>query len=170
MKELMLTNGTVVKVDDADYDMLNMYSWSMAKSKKLYYAVRTIRYQDGKRKIVLMHRLIMDTPHGMDCDHKDGDGLNNQRDNLRNCTRSQNSQNKVVSCKTRSGYKGISLDHKRNKWLARIKVGERTLFLGYHDDPIQAALAYNEAALEHFGEYAKINVIDATEVCSNGKD
>ena len=106
-----------------------------------------------------MHRDIMKTPKGLEVDHKDYNGLNNQRFNLRNCTHRQNQINKIVI--SLAPYRGVSWVLKRKKWKikARIKVNGRNIHLGYFKTEEAAALAYNEAAIKYFGEFAVLNII-----------
>jgi len=93
MKKIKLTKKQVALVDDSDYEELNRFKWHARKTVKTFYAERTFTIGNGKRKNVFMHRYIMQTPKGFDTDHIDGNGLNNQRSNLRVCTRSENLRN-----------------------------------------------------------------------------
>jgi hypothetical protein len=106
----------------------------------------------------MMHRLIMNTPKGMDTDHINGDSLDNRRCNLRICTHAQNQRNlkKILG---NNKYKGVSLFKKTQKWRARIQINRMGLHLGYFDTEEEAAKAYNEAAEKHFGEFSRINII-----------
>lgn len=94
MKEIPLTQGKVALVDDEDFELLNQLNWYAYKNKTgNYYAVRNYSAEKGKRKIILMHREIMDAPKGIQVDHRNGDGLYNQKENLRLATHQQNSFN-----------------------------------------------------------------------------
>lgn len=86
-------------------------------------------------------------------DHKDGDGLNNRIDNLRLANKAQNSINRGPQANNTSGYKGVTWYARRKKWMVRLKVSGRPIFLGYFDDKEDAAKAYRAAAEKHFGEY-----------------
>ncbi len=154
MKEIALANGNgVVMVDDADFDWLNKLSWHIHHSKNICYA-RTGMKVDGKYRNVHMQRLIMGNPDGLEVDHIDGNGLNNQRCNLRTCTRSQNMANRrKVECE--SGYKGVHRNGK--KWKAKIVVNYVAHSLGTYELPEDAAKAYDQAARKHFGEFANTN-------------
>lgn len=90
-------------------------------------------------------------------DHIDGNGLNNQKSNLRECTYSQNGANRRKNTKTLGRFKGVSF--LRGKWMARLQVMKKRLYLGYFTEEIEAAKAYNDAAVKHFGEFAHINQI-----------
>jgi len=158
MKEIKLTRGFVAQVDDEDYEYLNQFHWYPQKGHNTYYAKRKI-FHNGTQDTILMHRDIMNTPKDMEVDHRDHDGLNNQKSNLRNCTHRQNQINKIVI--SSSPYRGVTWVLKRKKWKikARIKVYGRGIHLGYFRTEEMAALAYNEAAKKYFGEFAVLNII-----------
>ena len=150
--------GQYVEIDDECYGKVKNYKWKAIKSynKILYtfYAVTKIN-----RKLVRMHRLLLDLCRGEITDHIDCNGLNNKLENLRKCTLSQNQYNKrkFENAKHSSKYKGVSLK-KGKKWYAAIVVNKKFKHLGTYDNEIDAAKAYNEAALEYFGQFARINV------------
>lgn len=109
-----------------------------------------------------MHRLILNAPNGVNIDHIDGNGLNNQKSNLRLCNQSQNEANSCISARNSSGYKGVSFSGKEythNPWRSRIRVHRIIHELGFFPTPEIAAIAYNNAALKYFGEYAKLNIV-----------
>lgn len=161
MKEIKLTTpGKVALVDDQDFDELNKFSWHVRRG----YVVRT-KNIDKKKIAFFMHREIMNTPAGMDTDHKDHNGLNNQRSNLRVCTRLQNMHNrKKQSNGITSKFKGVYL-HTRPKYkyyIAYLWVARKCFSKSFPYTPegeIQAAKHYNELALEHHKEFALLNVI-----------
>jgi len=155
MKEIKLTQGKVAIVDDGDFEALNQYKWHAQKTGNgTFYAARG---RGGK--YVLLHREIMPTVDGMEVDHINGDGLNCQKRNLRNCTRSQNARNSKISSSSTSGFKGASW-HKRDKiWTSGIWVNGKQKHLGNFTLLKEAALAYNEAAIKYFGEFARLNTI-----------
>ncbi len=105
-----------------------------------------------------MHQaIITNVPDGMDIDHRDRDGLNNQDENLRLCSRSQNKQNQGKYKNNTSGYKGVCWGEKRKKWRAYIFASGKQIYLGFYETPEIAARAYDEAAKKYFGEFAVIN-------------
>jgi len=106
-----------------------------------------------------MHRLIMDAPDGTDVDHRNMDRVDNRRSNLRLATRAENLRNQGLSRNNTSGFKGVSrLD---GKWRAEIRVKWKLIYLGLFDDKVEAARAYDTAAKEHFGEFARLNFPEA---------
>ncbi len=157
-KEIVLTQGKVALVDDEDYEELNKHKWCTQNIGHNFYAVRGIK-ANRKKKQLYMHREILKLKtNDSNVDHIDSDGLNNQRNNLRIATYSQNGMNQN-KCKTNSSskFKGVTWCKTYNKWLVRIYVNKKKYYLGYFNDEEEAAQAYNEAALEFFGEFARIN-------------
>ena len=161
MTEIPLTQGMVTVVDDEDFDYLNQWKWHVLRVEKLCYAVRSVRKGKGGSQI-LMHRQLLNVPKGKETDHKDGDGLNNCRSNLRICNHQQNHYNLRNQVNTSSIYKGVHWDKDKHKWRASLKVEGKIKRLGRFKDEVQAALAYNWAALNYFGEYARLNIIPPT--------
>jgi len=155
MSEIPLTQGMVAIVDETDYGYLNQWKWHTHRVAKLCYAVRSTKYG-----LILMHRQILDASKGREVDHKDGEGLNNCRSNLRICNHQKNHFNLRNRINTSSIYKGVHWDKERCKWRATIKMGGKTKYLGRFKDENQAALAYNRAAHIYFGEYARLNIIN----------
>jgi hypothetical protein len=156
MKTLPLSQGFAASVDDADYDRVSAYKWSATKVKNTVYGIRKIRTTEGRTTSQLLHRFITGvTDPSIDVDHKDHNGLNNQRHNLRRTVRGENDGNRR---KTRgsSQYKGVSWSKSKGRWRACITIG-RTVHLGYYADEAQAALAYDAAARIRFGVFANCN-------------
>lgn len=161
LKEIKLTQGKVAIVDDDDYDELTKHSWQAYWSKKgkRFYARRTFRV-NGERKVSSMHRQILGlTDRKIKCDHKDNDGLNNQRSNLRSATSQQNSFNRKKNLGCSSKYKGVTWVNDRNKWRAYIIIDGKQKYLGIFSDEIEAAKIYNENAKKYFGIFASLNDI-----------
>lgn len=149
MKLVPLTQGQFAKVDDEDFERLLSYKWQAKKYRKTFYAARSIRTQTGKQKTLSMHRFIMGCPVELEVDHIDGDGLNNQKQNLRIVTTRQNHQN--LHRKSTSFYPGVCWDKKEQKWHAAIRIKNKIKKLGRFKDELDAAKAYFNA-LESIGE------------------
>lgn len=165
MRQIPLSQDRVVFVDDGDYELLNRHKWFAGKSRgDNKYAARSVASRsEGKSKTatILMHRIILDLQPGdkRECDHIDGDGLNNQRSNLRICTRRQNSRNQKKQKGSTSKYKGIYWNRRECRWMSRIRVDGTLIYLGMFDSEADAALAYNDAATKYFKEFALLNTI-----------
>jgi hypothetical protein len=146
---------TFALVDDEDYEKLNSFNWHADKGRHTLYAERT--KWNGKSYVKFkMHRDIMQSPQGADVDHRDGNGLNNQRHNLRPCTRSQNQHNRRLQGGS-SVYKGVHWNKDAKKWHGTIQCNKEKFHLGLFTDEIEAAKAYDNKAKELFGEFAYLN-------------
>lgn len=158
MKKIPLSRGLFVLVDDEDFEELNQFKWSVMKSKDCFYAVRNFRISKGKKITILMHRQILKlTNPKILGEHRDGNGLNNQRYNLRISTHSENMRNTRPVKTGVSIYKGVSWAKKNNKWQVSIQVNKERIFLGLFVNEIEAAIAYDKAAKLHHGEFAWLN-------------
>lgn len=146
---VFLREGFEATVDIADIPIVEGRSWRLLTTPTGHaYAYTRV----PENSIVLMHRLLLGTPKGLQVDHVDGDGLNNRRVNIRNCTAAQNQANKAAERRSRIGIKGVSV--KRRKYRAKISPGGKTIALGYFDTPEEAAAAYQGAARVLWGEFA----------------
>lgn len=160
MRQIQLTNGPIALVDDGDFELVSQWKWW----KDGRYAVRNLPLAEwlarggrGVPRRLLMHRVILNAPPGQDIDHRDGNGLNNTRANLRFCNDSQNQANRVRLRPGRSSrYRGVTL-HPTGKWQASIKVQLRVIYLGLFASEEAAARAYDAAAVKHFGDFARPN-------------
>jgi hypothetical protein len=154
VKEIIISDGTTVIVDDDDFDRLSQWKWSAHGEG---YAMRGEHIGNRKYKYFTMHREIIGAKKGEIVDHINGNKLDNRKENLRIANRSQNATNSKHR-KNESGYRGVCMDKRRWLWKAEIRVGEgKRSFLGYYDNKLEAARAYNEAAIKYHGEFAKLN-------------
>ena len=181
MKTISLTKGMFALVDNEDYDYLNQWKWYTNKCINTNYAIRDARNTDRtKGKQILMHRLILNISDNMFCDHIDHNGLNNQKTNLRIVDKIQNAQNSNKRKNTSTKYKGVctyNMDYnykstvtgvtKRYEYpliySSQIRVNKKTIHLGYFKNEIEAAIAYNKAAILYFKEYALLNILPIKE-------
>ncbi len=160
MKTIELTQGKVALVDDEDYEYLNQFNWQALKARHTWYAHRN-GYNKDRHVKIYMHRDILKVPVGVNTDHKDGNGLNNQRCNIRIATNAQNQQNQINLAGGKSScFKGVCWSKADNKWYVHITVKSRSVRLGSYISEIEAALVYDEAAKEYFGEFARLNFIE----------
>ena len=155
MKHLPTQQGIFSFVDDENFDDLTKHKWRAKKDGHTFYADTNIK-RDGKYVKVALHRLIMSAPLGMEVDHIDGNGLNNQRINLRLCTKGQNQHNRRRQS-NKSGYKGVVWHKRTRKWQAQIMSDGKYKYLGVYYCLVKAAKAYDKAAKEYFGDFAKLN-------------
>lgn len=153
MKTIPLTQGLVALVDDADFEAVNAFNWCADRRDRRWYASRKIK---GTNKQQYLHRFLL--PESPRVDHRDGDGLNNQRKNLRPATRSQNMQGFQRKPRgTSSIYRGVTWSTKRNKWVAQIGFDGKGHFLGHFNVEADAARARDIASLKFFGKDAGLN-------------
>lgn len=150
MKTIPLTRDKVALVSDLDFVWLTRYEWRAIRSASgIWYA------QTGPRsRVVWMHRLIKGKPNYL-VDHKNRDGLDNRRRNLRTATRSQNGANRKINSNNKSGFKGVWWDAQRGLWRASIRLHGKAINLGWYRDPAAGGRAYKKAATKLFGEFAR---------------
>lgn len=153
MKQIPLTQGKFALVDDEDFDSLNEYKWCLKKGKRAFYAQRGVYNPHTKKgESIGMHRQIM-ILNNKDCVmHIDYDGLNNQKYNLKICSRAEYSRHSRNQETSKSKYKGVSI-------IAAIFFENKNIELGTFATEIEAAKAYNIAAIKYFGEFAFLNKI-----------
>lgn len=159
MQTIPLTKGYAARVDDDKFDELSKHTWMAQVTKEgNVYAARSC-YVGGKYQIIAMHRQVAGTLgiKGTRVDHRDFDTLNNQRDNLRVCTQSQNCMHTRKRSGTSSRYKGVSWEAKRGMWRVHIHLNNKRVQVGRFLSEEDAAAAYDKAATLHFGEYALLN-------------
>ncbi len=152
MKLIPLTQGRFARVDDADFAWLNQWKWRAVRCDKNWYARR-----DEAGKSIYMHREIIKAGP-REGHHKDGDGLNNQRENLSRATRMGNAHGfmRIRANKT-SKFRGVSWAKNVQKWLAHIRINYVAKHLGLFATERDAAIAFDTAARAAFGVEAQLN-------------
>lgn len=159
-----LTRGLFARIDAADLALVADRAWTAHRRGGGLYVQAGARI-NGRKTVAYLHRVLVGARPGQLVDHRNGDTLDNRRENLRLCTPVENSRNKVSSQRAKRGrYKGVFLKRKNGKWRASIGAGERaasgkarTVHLGTFRTEAEAARAYDAAALAHFGEFAALN-------------
>jgi hypothetical protein len=167
MKELSLTKGKVALVDDDDYSHLATIKWFSMKHKmnngESFYALASLPGigKNVRQRRVKLHRYILGiNDPKVQVDHKNGDTLDCRKMNLRIATHAQNQQNKKKSPGKQSQFKGVRRSiSKRNPWRAYIKPNSKLINLGQFPTEREAAIAYNVAAVNFYGEYARLNQV-----------
>ncbi len=152
--EIPLTQGKTALIDIEDFDLISQWKWRLVSGRgnRTNYAKRTLSVK-GKKKVVLMHRFILNAPKGIQVDHINGNGLDNRKSNLRLATASQNSINRIS--KNRTGYRGVK--SAKGKYTARITCKGKVYFLGIFSSAEAAAQAYDKKAIELHGDFAVLN-------------
>ena len=146
MKQIKLHNSKdCATVDDEDYIELSKYKWFAQYNGYTTY----VRTSDGK----LMHRIILNPEKDEVIDHRDRNALNNTRENIRVCTRAQNTINRGKFKNNKSGHKGIHLDKKKNLWIVQISLGGKRVFKAKRSNLNEAIKINTAKRKEIFGEY-----------------
>jgi hypothetical protein len=140
--------------DDSALDELSKHSWHLSAKG---YAATNVPGPLTRQRTVLMHRLVIAATEEQEVDHIDGNPLNNRLSNLRVVTHQQNLFNQKKKTGTVSKYKGVTWCKRSSKWLAQVMKNKRNNFLGYFVDEMEAARAYDSAARELFGQFARTN-------------
>jgi hypothetical protein len=157
-KEIILSKNKTAIVDNEDYDWLNQWKWCAYKAYNTYYACRNTEI-NGKKSMIQMHREILGLQEGDNklADHKDRNGLNNRRNNLRVVSRSLNSHNCKKLKNNTSGFRGVHWNKPRRKWIVQITINGVKKHYGCFDSPIEAAKCYDRKVIETYGLDAVTN-------------
>jgi len=162
MREIPLTKGYVAIVDDEDFELVSKFKWCVKERKgraNTEYAQSFQKVQKNVSVTIRMHRLILGLKwrDGKTVDHINGDGLDNQRENLRLCTPQQNSSNVKMNKRNTSGFSGVYFNKKTKKWRAQIKYKGVCINLGEYDDKRLAAIIRDCANSQLNGEFSSLN-------------
>jgi hypothetical protein len=159
-KLIPLTQEQVALVDATDYEFLVQWSWYAAfdPTTRSFYAVRHEKRENGRQGTVKMHRAILGLERGdkRTVDHENHDTLDNRRRNLRIATFSQQAQNRRKRQTNKSGFKGVSLESRRGKFIAQLEIAGRRKYLGSFDTPQEASVRYQQAVRALHGEFARV--------------
>ena len=152
-RTIPLTRGMVAIVDAEDYDELSKHQWYAKPSRSTFYAARHDPEHKGRK--ILMHKQVLAVTGKVD--HRDNNGLNNCRDNLRACDSVTNGRNRLANKTSASQFKGVT--SRSGTFIAQIFADGKKLYLGSFTDPVLAARAYDSEAASRFGEFAKTNAM-----------
>lgn len=155
MKEIKLPHGFTTLVDDEDFEYLNKWKWNIRDLGYTKYVIRQSLVSDGVKRgtSIFMHRVVINTPKGMETDHINHNGLDNRKINLRICTGMENHRNK----RPKGEFLGVSWYKRDSKWRAYINIDQKQIHLGYFENKIEAARFRDEASKKYFGEFAYLN-------------
>jgi len=149
-----LTKGYVAVIDAADVPLVEGFNWCAKLDRKTVYAKRA-DYTGQQARMVLLHRVIMAEPNDLCVDHRDGDGLNNRRGNLRVASKSQNAQNQAAHRDNKSGFKGVSWHKRDAKWQAQIMLNGKNVWTKSFSSAEDAATARAQKVAELHGEFGR---------------
>lgn len=153
MKTILLTKGQVAFVDDEDFDAVNVYKWHAVPKRRRFYAARKFIDQEGRKVTQYLHHFLL--PGVARVDHRDGNGCNDQKGNLRPATNQQNCQGfRQPKVGASSKFRGVTWHRQRGKWAAQLCCGGKHISLGLFTSEVEAAKAYDKGALKYFGEFA----------------
>jgi len=155
MKELKLTTGEVTFVDDEDYeDAISSGPWLCSDGKAIRFIERDV---NGKSVVEYLHRRILPPIPGYEVDHKDGNGLNNTRKNLRYLTHSQNIHNRDKQKNNTTGYIGVRYSISAQGYQSSTQIDGKRTYHGTFKTAIEAAVARDEFVKKHLPGIAKLN-------------
>lgn len=152
---IKLTQGLVTVVDAEDFERLSKWKWFAQKVRFTFYAARNIRQANGKWKTARMHRVLMQPSEDMEIDHRNGNGLDNRRANLRICTRQENQHNRKLNKNNASGHKGVYWNVQCKKWHPQIQIDGKRMHLGLYDNINEAVAVRKAKEVELFGEFVR---------------
>lgn len=152
--EVPLTRGQVALVDEEDAPAVLAHKWYTRRVRHAFYAARSLPRVGGVRREQRLHTFLTGWPL---VDHVNGNGLDNRRANLRPATNAENMRNRRRYANNTSGFKGVTFDKAKGRWKAQIRLDGRRRYIGRYDTAEEAARAYDAAARELHGEFARLN-------------
>ena len=152
-KTITSSTKNIKFIVDGDSDLATQYKWYITPHG---YAESTSSV-DGKKIHLKLHRLIIGAKNGQQVDHINGNKLDNRKSNLRICTRSGNSANSKIRRNSKTGYKGVHKQTRSGKYEAKIMHNQKSIYISQFRTGLEAAMAYDNAALTLFGSFAKLN-------------
>ena len=141
--------GKYIFLDNEDFGKVNQYKW--------YYESGYATNKSWLKPKIRIHQLILKSKNNKEIDHINGNGLDNRKCNLRLVSHKNNSINRKINKNNSSGFKGVSFKKDIHKWQSSIRVNYKIIYLGYFKTAKEGAIAYNQAALKYFGQYARLN-------------
>lgn len=165
--EIPLTKSFVAIIDEGDLSLVKPYKWRASQAGSRWYAVASVPGSGKRSRNISMHRLLMGSPAGKLVDHRDNDGLNNTRENMRVTDKRGNGANSRLQARNKSGAKGVYWDDQGGKWYAKITVNGKSRHLGRFTDRDEAAKAYANAAYDAHGEFANPAIAHTAGVDAN---
>lgn len=149
--QIPLTNDPrFLIVDDSDKELVSAWKWRAVNKGRRTYAVSTSDYK-------IAHRIILDAPRGLEVDHRNGDGLDCRRQNIRLATKKENQHNRTSTAGSTSQYLGVSWDSERQRWAVQISIDGRSRRIGRYLNEEDAARAWDFAAKEIYGDWPRLN-------------
>lgn len=152
--QVQISRGYFVTIDVDDYERVTQFKWTALPTKWTVYARRSVK-RNGRQHSLYLHRFIMGEPDGVEVDHRDCNGLNNSKSNLRLANDTQQNCNQRIQKKSFSGIKGVGWNRTRGKWQAYIGLGQKTKHLGFFNTKEEAAAARRSAATLLHGDFCK---------------
>lgn len=153
---IFFNDKTSFVIDSSDFQLVSKYTWF--KGKRGYPTAHYSRKLKASSRTFTLHRLLFGFPESGDIDHIDGNKMNNRRENMRLCSHQQNMFNQKKRCTNSTGYTGVSFSKSAKKYEAYIHHNGKKKNLGLYRTAVEAAIARDKAALEYFGEYARLNL------------
>ncbi len=148
-------------VDDEDFEYLNQFKWHPVKRNHTFYVARSAKINNKDTQIMMHREILKLTDSSIYTDHRDRNGLNNQKNNLRKCIPKQNNMNRCADKKSTSQYKGVSWSKEKQKWQSHICNESKRKHIGYFDNEKDAALSYDYYANKLFNKFAYLNFPNA---------